>query len=71
MNLAVIGVGIGLVLSFGVMRLLTTFLFGITASDPVTYVGTALVLAAVAMAASYLPARKATMTDPMVALRQD
>ena len=71
LKLALIGVGIGLALSFGVTRLLAAFLFGVSASDPVTYLGTALVLAAVAMAASYLPARKATRTDPMVALRQD
>jgi putative ABC transport system permease protein len=71
LKLAVIGVGIGLVLSLGVTRLLAAFLFGISASDPVTYLGTALLLAAMAIAASYFPARKATRTDPMVALRQD
>ncbi len=70
-KLALLGVAIGLVLSFGVTRALAAFLFGVSASDPITYVGTALVLAAVAMAASYIPARNATRTDPLVALRQD
>ena len=71
LKMAVIGMGIGLALSFGVTRLLAAFLFGVSASDPITYLGTALVLVAVAIAASYVPARKATRTDPMVALRQD
>ena len=71
LRLAVIGVAIGLVLSFGVTRALAAALFGISASDPLTYVGTAVVLAIVAMAASYFPARNATKTDPLVALRQD
>ena len=71
LRLAVIGVAIGLVLSFGVTRVLAAALFGISASDPLTYVGTAVVLAVVAMAASYVPARNATRTDPLVALRQD
>jgi len=70
-RLAVFGVAIGLALSFAVTRALSAFLFGISASDPLTYVGTAVVLAVVAMAASYVPARNATRTDPLVALRQD
>ena len=70
-KLAVFGVAIGLTLSFGVTRLLTAFLFGISASDPLTYIGTAAVLGTVAMAASYIPARNAGRTDPLVALRQD
>jgi predicted permease len=70
-QLAAFGVAIGLVLSLGVTRALAAFLFGISASDPVTYLGTAAVLAAVALAASYMPARAATRTDPLVALRQD
>jgi ABC-type antimicrobial peptide transport system permease subunit len=71
LRLAVVGVAIGLVLSFGVTRVLAAVLFGVSASDPLTYVGTAIVLAVVAMAASYIPARNATRTDPLVALRQD
>jgi predicted permease len=71
LRLAVVGVAIGLVLSFAVTRVLASLLFGVSASDPLTYIGTSVVLAAVAMAASYFPARNATKTDPLVALRQD
>jgi predicted permease len=71
LRLAAVGVAIGLLLSFGVTRALAAMLFGVSASDPLTYVVTAVVLAAVAMAASYFPARNATRTDPLVALRQD
>jgi predicted permease len=71
LRLAAVGVTIGLVLSFGVTRALAAMLFGVSASDPLTYLVTAVVLAAVAMAASYFPARSATRTDPLVALRQD
>ena len=71
LKLAFLGVTIGLVLSFGVTQALASFLFGISASDPLTYVGQALVLVAVALGASYLPARRATMTDPLVALRHE
>jgi len=70
-RLAVFGVAIGLALSFAVTRALSAFLFGISASDPLTYIGTATVLAMVAVAASYIPARNAGRTDPLVALRQD
>jgi len=70
-KLAVFGVAVGLVLSLGVTRALAAFLFGISASDPITYFGTAVVLALVTLAASYVPARNATRTDPLVALRQD
>jgi hypothetical protein len=71
LRLTAVGVAIGLALSFGVTRALAAMLFGVSASDPLTYVVTAVVLAAVAMAASYFPARSATRTDPLVALRQD
>jgi len=70
-RLAVFGLAIGLTISFAVTRALAAFLFGISASDPLTYIGTAAVLATVAVAASYIPARNAGRTDPLVALRQD
>jgi len=67
----VFGVAIGVALSFAVTRVLAAMLFGVSASDPLTYIGTAAVMAVVAMAASYIPARNATRTDPLIALRQD
>ena len=67
--LALGGVAIGLVGALAPARVLDTLLFGISPGDPVTLVGVALTLVAVAAAASYLPARRAVRVDPMVALR--
>ena len=69
--LALIGVSIGLLFAAGLTRILRTFLFGVSALDPVTFLGVALALTAVGLAASYLPARRATKVDPMVALREE
>ena len=53
------------------MSVISTFLFGVTPGDPVTYAAVAVVLAVVAAAACYIPARRATQVDPLVALRQE
>ncbi len=71
MNMALIGVGIGLVASLGLARLLVGLLFGVSAHDPFTFLIGAAGLILVAVSASYIPARRATKVDPMVALRHD
>ncbi|MCA1576321.1 MAG: ABC transporter permease [Acidobacteria bacterium] len=69
LKLVVIGVLVGLVGAFMLSRLLTTLLFGVTPTDLITYVTVALGLVAVALAACYIPARRAAKVDPLVALR--
>jgi predicted permease len=66
-----IGVAIGLVISATLSRVLAKFLFGLAATDALTFAGGALVLCAVAAIASYLPARRAARVDPIVALRNE
>jgi ABC-type antimicrobial peptide transport system permease subunit len=71
MALVVMGIAGGTFLSFGMTRLISGMLFGITATDPLTFIGVALLLGAVAFLANYLPARRAASVDPMVALRYE
>jgi putative ABC transport system permease protein len=71
LKLTLIGVGLGLVGSFVVARFLTSLLFGVGVYDPVTFLGVAALLIAVALAASYIPARRAMRVDPIVALRYE
>jgi ABC-type antimicrobial peptide transport system permease subunit len=69
LQLTLIGLGIGLALSLAVTRFLRTWLFGVTTTDLLTYAGVTLLLCLVALAACYLPARRATQVEPTVALR--
>ncbi|MBO0862811.1 MAG: ABC transporter permease [Chloracidobacterium sp.] len=69
MRPALLGVLIGLAGAFGLSRLLANLLFGVSATDPLTFIVIALSLAAVAALACYIPARRATMFNPMIALR--
>ncbi|PYT51246.1 MAG: hypothetical protein DMG44_03345 [Acidobacteria bacterium] len=71
MRLAAIGLLLGSIAAFFAARAMTTLLFGIRPSDPLTYIGIAMVLGLAALAACYIPARRATAVDPMVALRYE
>jgi len=71
LKLTAIGLVLGLAGAAGATRLIEGFLFGVRASDPFTYVTTCVVFIAIAMLASYLPARRAMRVDPMVALREE
>jgi ABC-type antimicrobial peptide transport system permease subunit len=71
LRLTAIGLLIGLVGAAAAARLMRGFLFGITATDPLTYAATAAIFLAVAIAASYAPARRATRLDPLRVLREE
>ncbi|HJS75675.1 MAG TPA: FtsX-like permease family protein, partial [Vicinamibacteria bacterium] len=67
--LIVVGVAVGLLAALGLTRLMSALLFGVSPVDPVTFVSVSLALGAVALVASYLPARRASSLDPTEALR--
>ena len=71
LQLALIGIAIGTVASFGASRLIASLLFGTTPTDPLTFLGMVVVLGAIALLAGYIPARRASRINPMVALRNN
>jgi putative ABC transport system permease protein len=71
MRIALLGMGIGAAITFASTRLISSLLFGVSITDPFTYAVIGISLALVAMVACWIPARRATKIDPMVALRSE
>jgi ABC-type antimicrobial peptide transport system permease subunit len=70
-RLALLGLAIGLPAAFGLTRLIAGLLYGVAPWDPVTFVGVAVVLGAVSLVASYVPARRVSRVDPIIAMRTE
>jgi putative ABC transport system permease protein len=70
-KLALIGAGIGIAGALALTRLMSSQLFGVTATDPITFISVSALIVLVALLACYIPARRATKVDPIVALRYE
>ena len=71
MALVLTGAVIGLAITAGLTQLVSQFLYGVSATDPITFLGVPMVLASVALLAAFLPARRASKIDPVEALRSE
>jgi ABC-type antimicrobial peptide transport system permease subunit len=71
MKMALVGVAIGVAVALGLTRLISQMLFGVSPTDPLTFFAVALVLTGAALAACYIPSRRAMRVDPIVALRYE
>lgn len=71
MACALIGIAVGLMAAYGLTRLMKTLLFNVTATDPATFVAISCLLIGIALLAAWLPARRATKVNPLIALRHE